>query len=151
MKHLFISLAALITLGACQTGAEEKTAANAPASTTETAVATDPQSFTTIQWIDSARNLGTMAEGQKIEISFKFRNSGSKPLVIKDVQPSCGCTVADFPKEPLAPGQEGIIKGVFDSSGKPGKNTKTMTVFANTEGSQQHFLSFTVDVTPKKS
>ncbi|HEY0680244.1 MAG TPA: DUF1573 domain-containing protein [Chitinophagaceae bacterium] len=145
MKPILILFAAFVLVSACQNSAQEKTAAPV------TTASSDPQNYTTIQWLDSARNMGQIAEGQKIEISFRFRNTGNKPLVIERVQPSCGCTVADVPKEPIAPGKEGVIKGVFDSAAKPGLNTKTMTVFANTEGTQQHVISFTVDVQKKTS
>src|SRR4051812_12956393 len=67
--------------------------------------------ITTIQWIDSVRNFGTIKEGQKLALSFRFKNTGNKPLVIESVQPACGCTVADYPKKPLKPGEEGEITG----------------------------------------
>jgi Protein of unknown function (DUF1573) len=134
-----------VLISACQNSAQEKQAT--PTGNTA-AVSNDPNSLTTIQWIDSAKDMGTISEGQKLEIAFRFKNTGSKPLVIENVLPSCGCTVADKPQEPIAPGKEGVIKGVFDSAAKPGKATKTMTVLANTQGTRQHTLSFTVDVTP---
>lgn len=143
MKLFSFLIAVMVLATACQNSAQEKVASSA--TTADEAAA----SLTTIQWLDSARNMGQINEGQKIEISFRFKNTGSKPLVIKDVQPSCGCTVPSIPKEPIAPGEEGVIKGIFDSAAKPGINNKTMTVIANTEGSPQHVLSFTVDVKAK--
>src|SRR5215212_7313140 len=62
---------------------------------------------TTIQWLDSVRNFGRITEGQKLAVSFRFKNTGKNPLVIESVHPACGCTVADYPKEPIAPGGEG--------------------------------------------
>ena len=87
----------------------------------------DTANFTTMQWIDSARDYGKVAEGQKLEVLFRFKNTGSKPLVIESVHPGCGCTVADPPKEPIAPGAEGEIKGSFDSNGKSGQQHKTIS------------------------
>ncbi len=104
--------------------------------------------LTTIQWIDSTKDLGRINEGQKVEVSFRFRNSGEKPLVIQSVRPGCGCTVADFPKEPIAPGAEGKITGSFDSKGREGLQHKEIYVSANTIGSTDHRISFQVDVKP---
>jgi hypothetical protein len=147
MKSLIALFAAIVLITACQNQAAEKSAATTDAGTA--AVSDDPRNNTTIQWIDSAVDMGKITEGQKLEVAFRFKNTGNKPLVIKQVLPSCGCTAADVPKEPIAPGEEGVIKGVFDSSGKPGMNNKTMTVFTNTEA-KQHVVSFAVDVQPTK-
>src|SRR5580698_9987803 len=78
------------------------------------AAMTDTTQFTTVQWLDSTKDFGRIEEGQKLEVSFRFRNAGDKPLVIQRVQPSCGCTVAEQPTEPVAPGAEGLIKAVFN-------------------------------------
>ncbi len=109
----------------------------------------DTANFTTIQWLDSVKDYGKIAEGQKLEVSYRFKNTGNKPLIIESVHPSCGCTVADPPKEPVAPGAEGIIKGSFDSNGKSGQQHKTIFVMANTKGVQNHELAFTVDIQKK--
>ena len=103
-----------------------------------------------LQWIDSAKDYGKITEGQKLEVLFRFKNVGDKPLVIESVRPSCGCTVADPPKEPIVPGAEGEIKGSFDSQGKSGAQHKTIYVMANTKGTQTHEISFTVDVQKKQ-
>lgn len=149
MKSIVALFAAIVLMTACQNQAQEKSAATTDAGTAA-ATTDDPKNNTTIQWIDSSLDMGQIAEGQKLEVAFRFKNTGNKPLVIKQVLPSCGCTAADVPKEPIAPGQEGVIKGVFDSHGKPGKNNKTMTVFTNTDAKQQ-VVSFAVDVQPKKN
>jgi hypothetical protein len=77
-------------------------------------------------------------------------NSGSKPLVISKVQPSCGCTVVDQSGEPVAPGKEGMIRAVFNSEGRVGVNHKTLYVIANTKGAEDTQLQFTVEVVKKK-
>src|SRR5882762_5975533 len=92
------------------------------------AAVTDSSKFTSIQWIDSVKDFGKIQEGQKLEVSFRFKNTGDKPLVIEHVQPSCGCTVAEQSTEPVAPGGEGQIKATFNSEGKPGVNRKVLTV-----------------------
>jgi len=110
----------------------------------------DSANFTQILWLDSVKNFEPIIEGQKLELSFRFRNTGTKPLVIERVQPTCGCTLADPPKEPIAPGQEGVIKGTFDSNNKLGPNHKTMYVYANTTPKTEHPLIFNVIVNKKE-
>jgi hypothetical protein len=114
----------------------------------------DTAQFTTIQWLDStSKDFGKIQEGQQLEVTFRFKNTGDKPLIIQKVQPSCGCTIADQPKEPIAPGAEGLIRANFNSTHHTGINHKTLFVFANTKGSTAHSLQFMVEVTPaeKKS
>jgi Protein of unknown function (DUF1573) len=112
----------------------------------------DTARYTNIQWLDSAsRNYGTITEGQKLDVSFRFRNSGSTPLVIGQVRPSCGCTIAEQPKAPIAPGAEGQIRAVFNSQGRSGVNHKTLFVTANTRGTQNYSLQFVVEVEKKSS
>ena len=107
-----------------------------------------PAQLTSIQWLDSTRDFGRINEGQKLALSFRFKNSGNKPLIIEDVRPTCGCTVADFPKQPIAPGEEGEITGEFDSNGREGLQRKHITVRSNAEPAEQD-ISFEVNVIGK--
>ena len=136
MRIITLLLSAMVIMAACQNQAAEK-------------MNVDQNTVTTIQWLDSMVDKGTITEGQKVEVAFRFKNTGTKPLVIRHVQPACGCTEADYPKEPIAPGGEGMIKAEFNSAGRVGPNLKTMTVHANTEGSETHQLSFSVNVQKK--
>jgi hypothetical protein len=112
--------------------------------------AIDSTQFTTLQWLDStSKDFGKIQEGQKLEVAFRFKNTGDKPLVIQHVQPSCGCTVAEQSKEPVAPGAEGQIRATFNSEGRTGVNHKTLFVAANTKGTQNHSLQFVVEVEKK--
>src|SRR5207302_3236285 len=86
---------------------------------------------TTVQVIDSVYNFGRVTEGEKVEYSFRFRNTGKKPLVITNTSASCGCTVPEKPEKPILPGETGFIKVVFNSKGKAGHNEKTVTVISN--------------------
>jgi hypothetical protein len=109
----------------------------------------EPGALTTIQWLDTARSIGKITEGEKVEITYRFVNSGDKPLVIQSIGVSCGCTVAEKPGELFAPGKGGVIKAVFDSKGRLGSNHKTVTVYANTE-QPMHPLTFDVEVVRAK-
>jgi len=77
-------------------------------------------------------DFGTITEGTNVDMTFKFFNSGSAPLLIKNVKPACGCTGAEFPKEPIMPGKSGVIKASFSSAGFKGQNVhKSITVTTN--------------------
>ncbi|MBE7170390.1 MAG: DUF1573 domain-containing protein [Williamsia sp.] len=105
--------------------------------------------LTTIAWKEKTINYGKIKEGEKLNVEFKFTNTGKQPLVISRVEPSCGCTVAEIPKEPIQPGKEGSIHGSFDSNGRSRTQHKTLLVYSNAEGVQPSELSFEVEVEPK--
>lgn len=112
----------------------------------------DSAHYTTIAWLDSlSRNYGTIMEGQKLNVTFRFRNIGATPLVIGRVQPSCGCTIAEQPQGAIAPGKDGQIRATFNSEGRAGVNHKTLFVTANTKGVQNYSLQFVVQVEKKPS
>ncbi|PHK22397.1 hypothetical protein VF12_38325 [Nostoc linckia z15] len=92
-------------------------------------------------------DFGTIAEGQKVEYTYKFTNTGTGDLVINNAKASCGCTVPDYTKTPVGPGESGEVKVVFDSSGKGGMQQKTVTITANTE--KETTLNFKANVTPR--
>ena len=99
----------------------------------------DTSLYTNITWLDSTnRILAIFRKGQKLEVAYRFLNSGNKPLIIARVQPSCGCTVAEQPEEPIQPGKEGVIKASFNSEGRTGINNKKIFVIANTRGTQSN-------------
>lgn len=139
MKKI-IFYASLIIFTACN-NADSTSPANL-----ENTASTSTEQVTTIEWIEPSKKLGKISEGQILQIQFKFKNSGNKPLVIKSVTPGCGCTVADFPKEPIPPGKEGVIVASFDSKGRLDLQKKDIHVVANTEGNPNHTLHFELEV-----
>ena len=105
--------------------------------------------LTNIEWKEKSVNYGKIKEGETLNLEFHFKNTGEAPLLISRVEPSCGCTVAEFPKEPIPPGKEGTIKGSFNSAGKISTQHKTLMVYANSASAQPTELSFDVEVEPK--
>lgn len=91
------------------------------------------QNPTAIQFQDTFLDLGEVKEGAQVIFNFIFTNSGNFPLLLHSVKPSCGCTVADYPKNPLAVGASDTIKGSFNSSGRLGSHEKHIEVVSNTE------------------
>ena len=88
---------------------------------------------TTIEFEEIEFDWGTITQGDKASYVFKFTNTGNEPLIIKNAKGSCGCTVPQWPKAPIAPGEQGEIKVVFSSKGKMGKQSKRVTITANTD------------------
>ena len=101
--------------------------------------------------IDSSTvDLGTIMQGDTIMHVYNFKNTGNMPLVLSNVNASCGCTTPSYSKEPVAPGERGFITVKFNSKGKEGKMNKTVTAFANTKPAD-NTVSFKIEVlTPKK-
>lgn len=78
-------------------------------------------------------DFGTIKEGEKADAIFEYQNTGEGDLIISNARASCGCTVADYPKNtPIKPGEKGVIKAVFDSKGKRNNQNKSITLTTNT-------------------
>jgi hypothetical protein len=95
-------------------------------------------------------DFGTIKEGDIVEYTYKFKNTGDAPLIIQGAQGSCGCTVPNWTKEPIPVGGTGVVTAKFDSNGKKELQNKTVTVTANTFP-KQTVLKFKAMVTPKPS
>lgn len=93
-------------------------------------------------------DFGELTEGDTIARQFKFKNEGEFPLIINNIQASCGCTTPEWPKTPIEPGQESFVKVLFNSQGKRGVQNKTVTVYANTDPAYTE-LAFRVMVNPR--
>ncbi|MEY3242918.1 MAG: hypothetical protein RIR11_4357 [Bacteroidota bacterium] len=87
---------------------------------------------TTIRYESEKFEFGVVDEGDVVKHVFKFTNTGNEPLVISNAKGSCGCTVPTWPHEPVPPGATGEIKVEFNTKGKPGNQSKRVTVTANT-------------------
>lgn len=82
-------------------------------------------------------NYGTIKQGDKVTYDFVFTNTGKEPLIITAAQGSCGCTVPEWPKEPIAKGGKGTIHVEFNSAGKMGMQDKTVTITSNSKSGQK--------------
>ena len=110
---------------------------------TVTENSTDTQELATVASVDTANapvfkfekevyDFGEIKEGEKVTYDFKFKNIGNSPLIISSATATCGCTIPEYPKEPVAPGAEGLIRVVFNSAGKAGMQNKIISITANT-------------------
>ena len=109
----------------------------------------DSTKFTTIQWQDSAIDFGTKKMGDIVNIIFYCTNTGNKPLYLFDVRPGCGCTLVDYTKQPIEPGEQGKIEARFDTNkSHPGTVHKNVFVRSNTSNKAPSYLSFSGVITP---
>ena len=92
-------------------------------------------------------DFGALTEGDTVEHTFAFTNTGEFPLIINNITASCGCTTPEWPREPVAPGAKSSVRVRFNSRGKVGQQNKSITVFANTDPSMTD-LQFKALVNP---
>lgn len=102
------------------------------------------------EWEKEFHDFGNITEGERVTTTFTFENTGESPLIISNARGSCGCTVPDYPRKPIAPGATGEIKVSFDSSNRAGKQDKTVTIDANTVP-RSTILKITSNVMPKNT
>jgi len=105
-----------------------------------------------ITWEKSVYDFGDVVQGDKVEHIFKFKNTGNEPLIITNVQVTCGCTTPKgWARDPIAAGQSGEITVAFNSLGKFGKQNKVVTVVSNAVNPEGAQISFLANVLEKKS
>lgn len=133
----FIFSAAMIALVGLTSCGEEKSSADtleeAGNASTAAITADNVEALTSMVFTEEAFDFGEITQGEKVEHTFKFKNTGENDLVIVSAKGSCGCTIPQWPKEPIAPGEEGEMFVIFNSDGKKGKQHKKVSVIANTE------------------
>jgi hypothetical protein len=101
---------------------------------------------TKVKFKTMKHDFGKVKAGESREFDFEFTNTGKNELFVEFAKGSCGCTVPDWPKDGIPPGEKSKIHVKFDSTGKSGKQEKTVTVIANTEPSTSTILTITADV-----
>ncbi len=84
-----------------------------------------------ISFAETSHDFGTIEEGTQATYEFEFTNTGDAPLILNSVNASCGCTTPEWTKEPIMKGQKGKIRVVYNSTGRPGSFTKSITVNSN--------------------
>lgn len=135
----------LLTMAAC-TGAADKIK---PAEEKESIDAmVNNEAAAVFEFDKEFHDFGDIKEGQRVVTDFTFTNTGDSPLIITSAKGSCGCTVPDYPKKPIAPGATGVIKVSFDSSNRAGKQDKNVSIDANTVP-RTTVLKITSNVLPK--
>lgn len=99
---------------------------------------------------EDSHDFGAIPEGPAAEYEFKFKNTGSEPIVITKVHASCGCTTPSYSKEPVKPGETGTVKAVYNTQGRPNPFNKSITVVSNA-GTKVLVIKGTVEKAPEGS
>ncbi|MBA4055151.1 MAG: hypothetical protein C0490_10595 [Marivirga sp.] len=104
-----------------------------------------------IKFDKKVHDFGDIFQGDKVEETFHFTNTGTEPLIITNVQVTCGCTTPKgWPRDPIAPGGKGELTVAFNSAGKMGRQNKVVTVVSNATNADGSQISFTTNVLEKK-
>lgn len=103
-----------------------------------------------ISFEENTHDFGDIVQGEKVEHTFSFENSGNAPLIITDVRVTCGCTATDWPRDPIAPGVKSKITVEFNSAGKKGIQKKVVTIVSNAV-SPLNQITITTNVVVKNS
>lgn len=104
------------------------------------AIIRNPVSATGVDTVNVAKitfeeevfDFGSAAEGDIVTHNYQFTNSGKVPLIISDARSTCGCTVPEWPKGAIAPGESGQVRVKFNTTNRPGTQRKPVTITANT-------------------
>ncbi len=158
MKNLIkvLPLIAVLSLTSCkkdqkadQLIVEDQQAVEAPVVQTQDELVKEAQSkpLTTLALSEANFDFGKLKKGDHVEHIYEVTNTGTNPLIISQVKPGCGCTVPDYTKDPILPGQKGKITLKFDSTNFDGLVNKQAEVYANVEKAPI-VLTFSADIQP---
>lgn len=104
-----------------------------------------------LTWEKGTHDFGEVVQGDKVEHTYKFTNTGNEPLIITNVQPSCGCTLPkSWPRDPIMPGGTGELVIAFNSAGKFGKLDRATTIVSNATNEGANQIKFSANVIDKK-
>ena len=132
MKQFIFSM--FLVAGILSCGEKTSTEVNADiVNNPNTASGDSTGKVASITFEESTFDFGEAIEGQVVEHVFKFTNTGSNDLIIFDAKGSCGCTVPEYPKTPIKPGESSEIRVKFDTNGKQNAQEKNVTITANTQ------------------
>ncbi len=146
------SIVLIVLLSLAFVSCKDKASAKIDSENLETAKERDAQislGTAIIEFDTKDYDFGTVNEGDVVEGVFKVSNKGKTDLIITDASASCGCTVPEWPKEAIKPGDSSEIKFSFNSAGRTGKQSKTITLQTNT-AEVTETLRIGGTVTPKK-
>lgn len=127
MKKIFLTAFAAISLAGCQQKDAKSTDVTS-ADSTQTVVSAEAARS---EFEETTYDFGTIKQGEVVKYEFSFKNVGKTPLIITSATATCGCTVPEYPVQPIKPGESGVIKVVFNSTGKIDKQDKIVTFISN--------------------
>jgi hypothetical protein len=145
-------------LFAASCGSETKKEENNPSISTDvinvpataSAEKAEPGSSPVMTFTEEKHDFGKITQGEKVTYSFQFTNTGGSDLVISSAQGSCGCTVPSYQKTPIKPGESSKVDVVFDSEGKSGLVSKTVTLVTNSNPSTKVLTISSTVIVPEE-
>lgn len=102
-----------------------------------------------IKWEKNTHDFGDITQSDKVEQTFAFTNTGNEPLIITNIQVTCGCTAPKWSRDPIPPGERSEITVAFNPAGKMGKQNKVVTVVSNA-ANDDNKITFTANIVEKK-
>jgi len=132
MKKISIVLVLISFLYACQNSETDNSTLNKGETITSENIQID-STGPVIKFDKSVYDFGEVTDGDSVKYSYTFTNVGNKSLKIANAVASCGCTVPDYPKDSIKPGEKGAINIVFNSKNRVGAVDKTVTIMSNTQ------------------
>ena len=103
-------------------------------------IAQDDQNGPKIKFDEEKHDFGNVEQGKKVSHTFTFKNTGNEPLVLSNVLSTCGCTVTEWPKDPIPAGKSGKIDVTFNTTGRMGKQNKVVTIISNAVNPQTRIM-----------
>ena len=134
IKNSLLTLGLIAVLASCNNQAKNGESSNTDS--TEVVGTSNDSTATAggkIEFENNVYEFGTIKEGDKVDHVFKFKNTGTEPVILAQVSASCGCTTPEYTKDPILPGKEGEIKVSYNSEGQVGLQQKIVTISSNAE------------------
>jgi hypothetical protein len=132
MKKVVVA-ACFIALLSCTNDKNDGTVGTDVITNSASAVGVEREDLPEIKFAEEEFDFGKISQGERVTHSFSFTNTGKSNLIISGASGSCGCTVPEWPQQPIKPGETGKIDVIFNSEGKSGLQEKTITVVTNCE------------------
>lgn len=133
MKAIYLVIASVLIFSSCKEQSSEISTNDVM--NTKTAGGSTGDNLPEIKFEEETHDFGRITQGEKVAFGFKFKNTGKANLIISAANGSCGCTIPEYPKKPIAPGEEATVNVVFASEGKSGMVEKSVTLVTNCEPS----------------
>ena len=135
MKRIFLSLVIIFALFSCDSK-DNKISTDLVNNPVTADGVKKGAAAPAIQFDKTEHDFGKILQGEQVSYTFKFKNTGNDPLIIYNVETTCGCTTPEYTKNPIKPGESGKITVLYDSKGHKGFQNKRLLVKANTNPSE---------------
>ncbi len=135
MKFKSFSFLFLVFVGfsSCSSNSEQGKIDSSLVNVSETGSDNSRKDLPEIKFDETLHDFGKISQGERVKYTFQFTNVGKSSLVISNVSTTCGCTIAEKPKDPIPPGKSGKIEVEFNSEGKKNIVERSITVVSNCE------------------